>query len=102
MNYCFRTNAFEMISVEGVSTGVIHCDDGHSLADWIRAITNNVNCLISNTVREFYLTILSLQTLTENILDKALCKNIFYKTMKISDRFVNKNRNIYIQIHVIY
>ncbi|XP_076083725.1 gamma-1-syntrophin-like [Mytilus galloprovincialis] len=46
-----RTNAFEVIGVDGSSTGVIHCDDSHSLADWIRAISSNISFLISKMIR---------------------------------------------------
>ena len=46
----FRTNAFEVIGVDGSSTGIIHCDDSHSLADWIRAVTSNITFLISKMV----------------------------------------------------
>ncbi|CAG2249745.1 unnamed protein product [Mytilus edulis] len=45
-----RTNAFEVIGVDGSSTGVIHCDDSHSLADWIRAISSNISFLISKMI----------------------------------------------------
>ncbi|OWF46407.1 Gamma-1-syntrophin [Mizuhopecten yessoensis] len=45
-----RANAFEIVSVDGASTGVIHCDDSHSLADWIRAITNNISSLLTQMV----------------------------------------------------
>lgn len=46
-----RTNAFEVIGVDGSSTGIIHCDDSHSLADWIRAVTSNITFLISKMIR---------------------------------------------------
>ncbi|XP_021361792.1 gamma-1-syntrophin-like [Mizuhopecten yessoensis] len=46
-----RANAFEIVSVDGASTGVIHCDDSHSLADWIRAITNNISSLLTQMIK---------------------------------------------------
>ncbi|XP_069106773.1 gamma-1-syntrophin-like [Argopecten irradians] len=46
-----RANAFEIVSVDGATTGVIHCDDSHSLADWIRAITNNISSLLTQMIK---------------------------------------------------
>jgi len=39
-----------VFSVDGASTGIIHCDDSHSLADWIRAITSNITGLLTQMV----------------------------------------------------
>lgn len=51
---CFynRTNAFEVVGVNSASTGVVVCEDSRSLADWIRAITNNISALLSHMVSE--------------------------------------------------
>ncbi|KAK3087268.1 hypothetical protein FSP39_003859 [Pinctada imbricata] len=46
-----RTNAFEVTGVNGSSTGVLHCEDSHSLADWIRAVTTNINALILHMIK---------------------------------------------------
>lgn len=48
--YLFRTNAFEVVGVNSASTGVVLCEDSRSLADWIRAITNNISALLSHMV----------------------------------------------------
>lgn len=47
-----RTNAFEVVGVNSASTGVVVCEDSRSLADWIRAITNNISALLSHMVSE--------------------------------------------------
>lgn len=48
-----RPNAFEVRGLNGVSTGIIHCDDSAILSQWLKYITDNiiglthlqVNCL---------------------------------------------------------
>ena len=51
-----RTNAFEVVGVNSASTGVVVCEDSRSLADWIRAITNNISALLSHMVSEMWNT----------------------------------------------
>lgn len=46
-----RTNAFEVVGVNSASTGVVLCEDSRSLADWIRAITNNISALLSHMIK---------------------------------------------------
>lgn len=41
-----------MVGVNSASTGVVVCEDSRSLADWIRAITNNISALLSHMVSE--------------------------------------------------
>ena len=53
-----RTNAFEVVGVNSASTGVVVCEDSRSLADWIRAITNNISALLSHMVSEIETQIL--------------------------------------------
>jgi hypothetical protein len=36
--------------VNSTSTGVVLCEDSRSLADWIRAITNNISALLNHMV----------------------------------------------------
>lgn len=52
--YLFRTNAFEVVGVNSASTGVVLCEDSRSLADWIRAITNNISALLSHMVSRHF------------------------------------------------
>lgn len=37
-----RTNAFEVRGLNGVSSGVIHCDDLAILSQWLKLITDNI------------------------------------------------------------
>lgn len=37
-----RTNAFEVRGINGISTGVIHCDDLAILSQWLKLITDNI------------------------------------------------------------
>ncbi|XP_061178397.1 gamma-1-syntrophin-like [Saccostrea echinata] len=46
-----RTNAFEVVGVNSASTGVVQCEDSRSLADWIRAITNNISALLTHMIK---------------------------------------------------
>ena len=38
----FRPNAFEVIGVDGSTSGVVHCSDTQSLTDWIQCINHNI------------------------------------------------------------
>ncbi|XP_041361423.1 gamma-1-syntrophin-like [Gigantopelta aegis] len=46
-----RTNSFEVCSCDGTSTGALHCEDNRSLAEWIQAITSNINGLLSQMIQ---------------------------------------------------
>ena len=37
-----RPNAFEVRGLNGVSTGIIHCDDAAILSQWLKYITDNI------------------------------------------------------------
>lgn len=37
-----RTNAFEVRGLNGVSSGIIHCDDLAILSQWLKFITDNI------------------------------------------------------------
>lgn len=37
-----RPNAFEIRGLNGVSTGIIHCDDSAILSQWLKYITDNI------------------------------------------------------------
>uniref|UniRef100_A0A1B6D4W2 PDZ domain-containing protein n=1 Tax=Clastoptera arizonana TaxID=38151 RepID=A0A1B6D4W2_9HEMI len=40
-----RPNAFEVRGLNGVSTGVVHCDDAAILSQWLKFITDNIMSL---------------------------------------------------------
>ena len=46
----FRQNAFEVVGMDGTSSGVIHCDDTQSLHDWIQCIAHNIMLLNNQSV----------------------------------------------------
>lgn len=37
-----RPNAFEVRGLNGISTGIIHCDDSAILSQWLKYITDNI------------------------------------------------------------
>lgn len=37
-----RPQAFEVRGINGISTGVVHCQDAAMLSQWIKHITNNI------------------------------------------------------------
>ncbi|WAR18087.1 SNTG1-like protein [Mya arenaria] len=45
-----RSNAFELVGVDGTTSGVLQFDDNHSLAEWMAAITNNINSLLTQMI----------------------------------------------------
>ena len=46
----FRQNAFEVVGMDGTSSGVIHSDDTQSLHDWIQCISHNITLLNNQSV----------------------------------------------------
>ena len=46
-----RQNAFEVRSMDGLSSGVIHCDDLLALSQWTKHVTNNIMGLTNLQVR---------------------------------------------------
>lgn len=46
-----RPNAFEIRGLNGVSTGIIHCDDSAILSQWLKYITDNIIGLTHLQVR---------------------------------------------------
>ncbi|CAM1300385.1 SNTG1 (predicted) [Pycnogonum litorale] len=45
-----RPNAFEVKCRDGQSSGVVQCEDGVSLADWVKHISNNITQLTSQQI----------------------------------------------------
>ena len=45
-----RTNAFEVMGIDGNSSGILQFEDSLSLAEWIAAITNNITQLLNQMV----------------------------------------------------
>ena len=48
-----RTNAFEVMGIDGNSSGILQFEDSLSLAEWIAAITNNITQLLNQMVSHF-------------------------------------------------
>ncbi|KAH3897491.1 gamma-2-syntrophin-like [Dreissena polymorpha] len=46
-----RSNAFELVGIDGNTSGVLQFDDNHSLAEWLAAITNNIHGLLSQMIK---------------------------------------------------
>ena len=40
--YCTRNNGFEVLSMDGVSSGSVKCADTHEVSDWVSGINNNI------------------------------------------------------------
>ena len=53
-----RQNAFEVRSMDGLSSGVIHCDDLLALSQWTKHVTNNIMGLTNLQVRSIELLLL--------------------------------------------
>lgn len=49
-----RTNAFEVRGLNGVSSGIIHCDDLAILSKWLKLITDNIVGLTQLQVCYYY------------------------------------------------
>ncbi|XP_074656161.1 gamma-1-syntrophin-like isoform X2 [Tubulanus polymorphus] len=45
-----RTNGFEVIAMDGTSTGVIHSDNNDNLNEWVRCINNNIQTLNNHSI----------------------------------------------------
>ncbi|KAL4218036.1 hypothetical protein ACF0H5_022774 [Mactra antiquata] len=46
-----RINSFELVGIDGNTSGVLQFDDSHSLAEWVAAITNNILCLLNQMIK---------------------------------------------------
>ncbi|PIO73652.1 PDZ/DHR/GLGF domain protein [Teladorsagia circumcincta] len=46
-----RTNSFEVRAVDGSSTGIIHCEDGRALEQWIGHINNHIQSLNQKSIK---------------------------------------------------
>uniref|UniRef100_A0A915P4S2 Syntrophin split Pleckstrin homology (PH) domain-containing protein n=1 Tax=Meloidogyne floridensis TaxID=298350 RepID=A0A915P4S2_9BILA len=46
-----RSNAFEVRSVDGRSSGIIHCEDRKALEQWVQHIDSHINALNRKTIR---------------------------------------------------
>ena len=40
-----RASGFEVIGVDGSSSGVVHCEDTQTLTDWVQCINHNIQLL---------------------------------------------------------
>uniref|UniRef100_A0A1I7X3F8 PH domain-containing protein n=1 Tax=Heterorhabditis bacteriophora TaxID=37862 RepID=A0A1I7X3F8_HETBA len=49
--YIFRTNSFEVRSVDGSSSGIIHCEDSRALEQWIGHIHNHIQSLNHKSIK---------------------------------------------------
>lgn len=49
-----RPNSFEVRGLNGVSTGIIHCDDSAILSQWLKYITDNIVSLTHLQVMNFF------------------------------------------------
>ncbi|XP_064652609.1 gamma-2-syntrophin-like isoform X2 [Lineus longissimus] len=45
-----RQNGFEVRSMEGLSSGVIHCENSNEITDWLRCINNNISALNNHSM----------------------------------------------------
>lgn len=48
----FRNNAFEVRSVDGRSSGIIHCEDRKALDQWITHIEKHIFVLNKKSIRQ--------------------------------------------------
>ncbi|VDO60127.1 unnamed protein product [Heligmosomoides polygyrus] len=46
-----KTNSFEVRAVDGTSTGIIHCEDGRALEQWIAHINNHIQSLNQKSIK---------------------------------------------------
>lgn len=46
----FRQNAFQVVAVDGVCSGVIQCPGTDECTDWLQAIATNISALTKHNV----------------------------------------------------
>lgn len=49
--YLLRQNAFQVIAVDGVCSGIIQCPSAEECTDWLQAIASNISALTKHNVR---------------------------------------------------
>ncbi|GAA6085231.1 gamma-1-syntrophin isoform X1 [Tachysurus ichikawai] len=47
-----RQNAFQVIAVDGVCSGIIQCPNGEECTDWLQAIASNISALTKHNVKK--------------------------------------------------
>lgn len=52
-----RPNAFEVVGVDGVTSGVVVCEDTRALAEWIQCISEGINHQFRNLVRKPFIVL---------------------------------------------
>lgn len=65
-----RPNSFEVRGLNGVSTGIVHCDDSAILSQWLKYITDNIVSLT-------HLQVSSKQQKNHPSVQKALNRMLF-------------------------
>lgn len=51
MYYFFRNNAFEVRTVDGKTSGIIHCEDLNALEQWIKHLEANIHILNKKSIK---------------------------------------------------
>ncbi|KAG8445589.1 hypothetical protein GDO86_010386 [Hymenochirus boettgeri] len=46
-----RTNSFELLALDGISSGIIQFNSAHDSADWLRTISTNINDLMLQNMK---------------------------------------------------
>lgn len=49
--YIFRSNAFEVRSVDNRSSGIIHCEDRRALEQWLKYIETHIFTLNKKSIK---------------------------------------------------
>lgn len=75
-----RTNAFEVRGLNGISSGVIHCDDLAILSQWLKLITDNIVGLTQLQV--------GLARLTASANERRIANNIIIDENNLLCRFL--------------
>lgn len=69
-----RPNAFEVRGLNGISTGIIHCDDSAILSQWLKYITDNIigltNLQVTNII--FIKTVVYMINISDEIVQSKL------------------------------
>ncbi|XP_047666649.1 gamma-1-syntrophin isoform X1 [Tachysurus fulvidraco] len=47
-----RQNAFQVVAVDGVCSGIIQCPNGEECTDWLQAIASNISALTKHNVKK--------------------------------------------------
>ncbi|ESO86017.1 hypothetical protein LOTGIDRAFT_235611 [Lottia gigantea] len=46
-----RSNSFEVFGVDGASSGPVYCEDNRLMAEWIQAVTTNIDSLLNQMIQ---------------------------------------------------